>query len=182
MSRFGKFRGISLRLILFIGLVIVSVIPVRSWALAQSSSAPLWVVRSLHTSEYGINDPKGLTFSPAANTFLILDGSANIALVTMAEDKAGSQVISEVQSDPMNVAFDKKSGSLFVFSRGKSELAKIQADGKGLPNASASSTRFAVNAFGIGDPQGIAFDPVLWRWQAVRNPSVNSHQIFARAD
>jgi 2-polyprenyl-6-hydroxyphenyl methylase/3-demethylubiquinone-9 3-methyltransferase len=30
--------------------------------------------------------------------------------------------------------------------------------------------------------QGIAFDPVLWRWQAVRNPSVNYLQIFARAD
>ena len=159
MASFGKFRGTSMRLMLFIGLVIISVLPVRSSVLAQGNSAPLWVVRSLYTSEYGVSAPKGLAFSPAANTFLILDGSANIALVTMAEDNAGSRVISEVQADPMNVAFDKKSGSLFVFSRGRSELAKIQADGKGLPNASALPTRFAVNAFGISDPQGIAFDP-----------------------
>ena len=71
---------------------------------------------------------------------------------------AGTRVISEVQDDPLNVAFDKKSGSLFVFNRGKSELVKIKADGKGLPNASALPTRFAVKAFGIKDPQGIAFD------------------------
>lgn len=159
MSDFGKLGGTVSRLMLLVGLVIVSVIPVRSWAFAQSSSAPLWVVRSLHTSEYGVDQAKGLAFSSAANTFLLLDESGTVALVTMDEESAGSTVISEVQDEPLNAAFDDSTDSLFVFSRGKSELAKIRTDGKGLPDASAPSTRFAAHAFGIKDSQGLAFDP-----------------------
>ena len=158
MSRFDKFRGILLRLMILIGLVIVSVIPVRSWASAQSSAAPLWVVRSLLTREYGVNDPKGLTFSPTASIFLLPDGSANVALVTMEEESAGTRNLPEAQNDPLNVAFDGKSGSLFVFNHSKAELVKIQADGKGLPNASALPTRFASAAYRVKDPQGITFD------------------------
>lgn len=148
---------------LLIGLVIMSVIPVRSQAFAQSDSAPIWIVRSLYTSEYGVNEPKGLAFSSAANSFLLLDEAGNITSVTMGEDLAGSGVISEVQADPLNAAFDDRTGSLFVFNRGKSELAQIKADGKGLPDTSAPATRFAVHAFGIADPQGIAFDSATGR-------------------
>jgi hypothetical protein len=153
MSHFVELRGRSLHLMVLVGLVVVSAIPVRSWASAQNGSGPLWVVRALHTSEYGMDEPKGLAFSSTANTFLLLDGSANVALVTMGEDHAGTRVIPEVQDDPLNVAFDKKSGSLFVFERGRSELVKSKLD------ASAPSTRFAVNALGIKDPQGIALGP-----------------------
>src|SRR5574341_388096 len=163
MTHFGKLRGTSLRLMLLIGLVVVSVIPIRSWAFAQNGPVPLWVVRSLPASEYGVNEPKGLAFSSTANTFLLMDGSATVGLVTMGEDNAGSRLISEVQDDPLNAAFDDRTGSLFVFKRGQSELAQIKADSKGLPDASAASTRFAVNAFGIKDPQGIAFDSATGR-------------------
>src|SRR5215216_402493 len=157
MSHLDKRRERFSHLILVIGLVIVSVIPVRSWVFAQSGSAPLWVVRSLSTSEYGISEPKGLAFSSPANTFLILEESGNAALVTMGEAHAGTRVIPDAQDDALNVAFDDKTSSLFVFKRGTSELAKIQADGSGFPDAAAGSTHFAVNAFGIKDPQGIAF-------------------------
>jgi hypothetical protein len=159
MSYFYKFKGASLRLMMVIGLMIVSVIPVRSWASAQSASAPLRVVRSLYTSDYGVNDPQGLAFSSEANTFFVLDGSTNVTLITMGEDPAGTRAVSEVQSDPLNAAFDARSDSLFVFNRGKSELVKVKADDKGLPDASDSSVRFALNALGMANPQGIAFSP-----------------------
>jgi len=158
MSHLDKLRGKVLHLMLLIGLVIASVIPARSWASAQDGSAPIWVVRSLSTSEYGVTDPKGLAFSSAANTFLLVDGNAHVTLVTMGEDRAGSRVISEVGDDALNAAFDERTGSLFVLKRGRSELVKIKADGKGLPDGSAPSARFVVDALGIGDPQGIAFD------------------------
>jgi uncharacterized protein YjiK len=159
MSHLGKLRGKFLHLTLLIGLVVVSVIPTRSWALAQAGQAPHWVVRSLYTSEYGVDDPKGLAFSSQANTFLILDGSASVTLVAMGGDPAGKRAISEIQDDALNTAFDARTGSLFVFKRGRSELAKLQTDGRGLPAASASPTRFVVNALGITNPQGIAFSP-----------------------
>src|SRR5687768_6629082 len=154
MSHLDKRRTKSLYLMLLIGLVIAFVIPARSWASAQDGSAPIWVVRSLSTSEYGVADPKGLVFSSEANTFLILDGSANVTQITMDEEHAGTRNIPEVQNDPLNAAFNQKTGSLFVFNRGTSELVQIRTDGKGL------STRVGANSFGVTDPQGLAFDPV----------------------
>src|SRR5687767_4241556 len=127
MSRFGKYTKTVLRLMLFSGLV-VSIIPIHSGVSAQNSSVPVWVVRSLNTSEYGVENPTGLVFSSEANTFLILDGSANVTLVTMGEENAGTRNIPEAQNDPLNAAFDAQTGSLFVFNRSKSELAKSKLD------------------------------------------------------
>src|SRR4030067_1144924 len=104
MSHLDKLRGRFLHLMLLIGLVIAPVIPVRSWASAQNGSAPIRVVRALHTSEYGVTDPMGLAFSSAANTFLLVDGNAHVTFVTMGEDHAGSRVISEARDDVLNAA------------------------------------------------------------------------------
>src|SRR5688572_9476730 len=157
---FAKFKGILLRLVILMSIAFTSLIPVQLGANAQGNSAPIQVVRSLYTSEFGVNDPKGLAFSPTANTFFIIDESGNISLVTMGEDNAGTQSLSEIQDDALNVAFDKKSDSLFVFKRGNSELVKIKSNDKGLPDASALPSRFPSNAYGIKDPQGVAFDPI----------------------
>src|SRR5688572_6054378 len=121
-SRFVKIRGISMRLAVLMVIAFTSLIPVQLGADAQGNSAPIQVVRSLYTSEFGVNDPKGLAFSPTANTFFVIDESGSISLVTMGEDNAGTQVLYEFQDDALNVAFDKRSESLFVFKRGNSEL------------------------------------------------------------
>ena len=153
-----KPKGKLLRLLILAGIILIFIVPVHLEASAQQSSPPLWVVRSLYTNEYGIQNPKGLAFSPAANTFFIFNESSNISLVTMAEENAGTITLSDAQSDPLNTAFDKKSESLFILDRGRSELVKIKADNKGLPNASSSLDRFPIQALGIKDPQGITFD------------------------
>ena len=156
---FAKLAGISLRPLILVIIIFTTLIPIQLRASAQGSSAPIRVVRSLSTDEFGANSPKGLAFSVDANTFFVLDETGNLTLITMGEDPAGFQNIPEVQNNALNVAFDKKSAGLFVFNHGKSELVKIKADDKNLPNTSASPDRYAVNAFGIKDPQGIAFDP-----------------------
>ncbi|MEO7839299.1 MAG: hypothetical protein ABIU06_08115, partial [Anaerolineales bacterium] len=158
-SRFIKITGRLVHLAILVGMVFMALIPVQWSVAAQADSTAIQVVRSLYTSEYGVNDPKGLAFSSTANTFFVMDNSGNISLVTMGEDNAGSRALPEVQTDALNVAFDKKSDSLFIFKRGKSELVKIKADGNGLPDASALPSRFASNAYGIKDAQGISFDP-----------------------
>jgi len=154
---FTKVRGILIRLLILTGMILTPRLSVQ--ASSQSGSAPIWVVRSLHTNEFGIQNPKGLAFSSTANTFFILNESTDIGLVTMGEDNAGVIALSEAGSNPLNTAFDRKSESLFVLDHGKSELVKIKADNKGLPNASSSRDRFPIHAFGIKDPQGITFDP-----------------------
>ena len=158
VSRFARLRGILLRLILIIGVVFTQAASVQPSASAQGSAKSPWVVRSLYTSEFGVNAPKGLAFSPVADTFLVLDGSANISLITMDEDHGGIRNVPDAQNDPLNVAFDQKSDSLFVFKRDKSELVKIKAANNGLPNGSVAPTRFSVGAYNVKDPQGIAFD------------------------
>ncbi|HZM25661.1 MAG TPA: hypothetical protein VFC02_28180, partial [Anaerolineales bacterium] len=156
--QFTKLEGILLRLLTLTGILLTAIGPVQLQASAQGASAPIRVVRSLATSEYGAYAPKGLAFSPVANTFFVLDGSGNVTLVTMNEDNAGTIPVSETQTDPLNSAFDNKSESLFVLDHGKSELVKIKADNKGLPSTSSSPDRFPIHAFGIKDPQGITFD------------------------
>ena len=156
--QFAKLEGISLRLLILVVIIFTTLIPIQLRASAQGSLAPLRIVRSLSMKEYGANTPKGLAFSPDANTFFVLEESGNLALVTMYEDNAGALMLSDIQADPLNAAFDKKSGSLFVLDRGKSELVKVKADQKGVPNANSSRERFAIHGFGIKDAQGITFD------------------------
>src|SRR5688572_6457710 len=131
MSRLGKYESTFLRLMLCIGLLFTVLVPVEAAVFAQDGSAPLWVVRSLPTGEYGVSEPRGLAFSFAANTLLLLDGGGNITLITMSEESMGTRAIPEGAADPLNTAFDDRTGSLFVFNRVQSELAKIKADGKG---------------------------------------------------
>src|SRR5687768_2908847 len=161
MSFLANYRGTLGRLMLVIAFVFTFLVPAGLRASAQSD-APIWVVRSLSMREYGVSEPKGLAFSTAANTFLILDGTGNITLVTMGEDPAGSAILSEVQEEALNVAFNDQTGSLFVFDRGKSELVKIQANDKGLPDA-AVQARSNVKALNLGNPQGVAFDSASGR-------------------
>jgi hypothetical protein len=158
-----KQKGILLRFVVFLAIILTPFIPVKLKASAQGGTTPVRVVRSLYASEYGLKNPQGLAFSPVANTFLVLNDSGEMTLVTMGEDNAGTNILPEAQIDPLNAAFDKKSGSLFVLTRGKSELVKIKADGKGLPKISSVLNRFNINAFGIKDAQGIAFDPATGR-------------------
>src|SRR5919106_1533441 len=106
MSRLGTYESTLLRLMLCIGLLFTVLIPVEAGVFAQNGSAPIWVVRSLYTHEYGMNEPKGLTFSAKANTLLLMAGDGNITLVTMDEESMGTRSIAEGQADPLNTAFD----------------------------------------------------------------------------
>src|SRR5574341_456044 len=157
MQDFTKFRELFLSLMIVIGFFAVPLIPVHEWVSGQNNSAPLWIVRSLYPAEYGVNDPKGLTFSATANTVLVLNGTANIALITMGEDNVGNRNLPEVQGDPLNTVFDNQTGSLFVFNRARSELIKSKADGNGLPDAAIQSTKYDLQALGVKDAHGLAF-------------------------
>src|SRR5688572_25106870 len=153
-----KIKEILIRLTLILGVVLVPLTSFGKQVFAQSNMPPVWLVRSIYTEEYGVNAPKGVAYSPIANTFFVMDGSTNIALISLGEDNAGIKVVSGVQEEALNVAFDNKSGSLFSFSRGKSELVKIKSDGTGLPDASAAPGRSSLGALGIKNAQGLAFD------------------------
>ena len=158
MSRFSMFRRVCSRLLILTGIVIVSLVPVQSWVSAQNPSGPAWVVRTIHTSEFGVAEPGGIAFSSPTNTFVVLDTSGNSTLLTMNEDNAGTLVLLEARGNAINAAFNPSKGSLFVLNPGRGEIAEIKSDGQGLPNPSAPLARSAVQAFGLRNPQGITFD------------------------
>ena len=158
MSHFVKAGRIYWRLMILIVLLILSLAPVQSWVSAQNPSARGWVVRTIHTSEFGVAQPGGLAFSAPTNTFVVLDANGNSTLITMDEDNAGTRVLPEARGNAINAAFDPGKGSLFVLNHGRGEIVEIQSDGNGLPNPSAPPARSAIQAFGIKDPQGITFN------------------------
>lgn len=156
LSRFIRFARKSIHPIVFVGLILAALNPVRGWVLAQGTDGPAWVVRSLNTSEYGVNAPKGLAFSPKANSFLVLDGSSQSTLIRMDESPAGSLVLPDAQSDPLNAAFDQNSGGLYIFKQGQKEVVRLGEDATGRPR-SAGAARFNMDALGIANPQGLTF-------------------------
>ncbi len=158
MSHITKFKPEFFRMMLVIGLAVLPLIPVNHWVMAQNSSSTFSMVRTIYTNEYGVDQAKGLAFSSAANTFLVLDGTANIALITTGEGDAGSRNLLEAQADPLNTAYDSKTNSLFVFSRKESALLKTPADSTALPSVAARSTKYDLRALNIKDAQGVTFD------------------------
>lgn len=158
MLRHINITNLFLRLAMIVGFVFTPMISIRTSVSAQGNLAPAWVVRSLNTNEFGVNDPKGLTYSSTANTFFVLDGTTNITLITMFEENAGTRNVSDAQVNPTNTAFDNSSNSLFVFDQGKSELAKGKADSKGLPDPQGESKKFNLKSLNVKDAHGITFD------------------------
>ena len=127
---------------------------------AQDEGAPYWKVRSIDTNEHGVAKPVGLAFSPLSNDFLILEADGAITAITKDEEPTGRFSLSETVEDPLNVAFDSSSDSLFVLNRGRSELAKIHAGPNGLPlPAARAAARFNTQSLGLQDAKGLTFDP-----------------------
>jgi uncharacterized protein YjiK len=163
MSHLGKSGRIFWRLMVLTGLTVLSVIPVQSPASAQDPAGPAWVVRTIHTGEFGAAEAEGLAFAPPTNTFIVLDGSGTSTLITMDEHSAGTRALLEAQGNAVNAAFNPNKGSLFVLNHGKGEIAEVKSDEKGLPNPSVPLVRSDIRAFGIKDPQGMTFDPANGR-------------------
>ncbi|HET6595245.1 MAG TPA: hypothetical protein VFG81_06460 [Anaerolineales bacterium] len=159
MSYFRKFRQMFSRLMILTVIIIGSLLPVQFWVSAQNPVEPAWVVRAIDTSDFDVADPKGLTFSPPTNTFIVLDAVGTSTLLTLDEHKTGTRALPEAQGNAINAAFDRKKGSLFVLNQSRGEITEIKSDGQGLPDPSAPKGRSSTGAFGIKDPQGMTFNP-----------------------
>ena len=136
MLHFSKVRGTLVRLVLALGLVSMPLISVRSRAFAQNGSAPIWIVRSLNTSEYGGGAVQGLAFSSRANAFQVIEvpgASANIDVIKLTPfaDQAGSARIAAAIKDPINVAFDNRAGRLLILDNAADQLVEVREDAEG---------------------------------------------------
>ncbi len=149
-----------LQIQLMIGLILVAILPVSPSVSAQSTLAQFIEVRSISTTEFGVAHPKGFTFSPPANAFLLLGESNTATILPLSRDSGSTVTILETIEDPLNVAVDAQSHGLYMLNLGKNDLPKVALEPNGLLSVSNHKiTHFNVTQFGLQDPRGITFDP-----------------------
>ncbi len=124
-------------------------------------------VRVIEPGELGLENPAGLAFSPRAGMLLVVTRGpgappgpvTDIALTTLAEDRAGAVRIAADVTDPVNMAFDGRANRLLFLQSSNTQLTEILARSDGSLDP-LNLRRVDARAFGLQDPQGLAVDPV----------------------
>lgn len=134
-------------------------------ALAQDDPPYIGEVR-IFDPDFTMPHADGLTFSPAADTFLLLADlsvasvggePANLTMISPFEELIGSANL-PVIANPINLAFDSRANRLLLYNSASQELIAIEAKADGFVDPGAIS-RFEVQQFGVQNPQGMAVDP-----------------------
>ena len=148
----------------FLCCMLVFILGIRESAWAQRMSQLFKEVRSIETEPFNVQNPVGLTFSPEANAFLILeaatdsqDDSEVILMDLLGNDLTGSVTIAAAISDSINFAFDSNANRLLMLQSDGNTLFVINAGNNGDPGTTPSET-IATDQFGLRSPQGIAVD------------------------
>jgi uncharacterized protein YjiK len=167
MRSLSKSTITVVRLLLAIIIPFLSIWNVKPVVLAQAQPHPFKEIRTVYTAEFGAPHPTGVTFLPQASGFMLWGAQSDtreVQLVSNYEDSAGSLALPVNVENPLSVAFDSQSNSLFALNNGGSELVQIGIDEKGLPDAAAQNVnRYNARAYGIQNPVGMTFDPISGR-------------------
>jgi uncharacterized protein YjiK len=163
MSKLAKHLPFILRFTLILGLALPSVFVAEPVALAQAALASFKSIRTISTGELGVPHPTGFAFLPEPRGFLLWGNGSNpqeVQLISNYEDSLGSLLLPVAAENPAATAFDRQSNSLFMLNESSSELIRIDAGEHGLPNTVEENPgRWNARAFGVQEPQGMAFDP-----------------------
>ena len=150
-------------LIVFITLVIGFVAPAPSWVAAQKDHDPVWIVRTLHTGEYGVREPQGLVYSHRNGSFLLWGADGDVTTLSYDGGVTGIFALGAVLGDSLSLAFDDSTGRLVVLDQGAG-LVKIDLDGERIAASdSAAGTRSTIPVPGLQEARGMSFDPVSGR-------------------
>ncbi|MGH7493172.1 MAG: hypothetical protein ACREOO_12360, partial [bacterium] len=124
----------------------------------------------IETKDTDLTSPVGLTFSPTANLFLVLDKApalpqvAKLVMISHIEDLAGSVQVATAIADPINMAFDANARRLLFFDATLRQLVAIKANAEGRPDPSTNAIkRFDGRQYGLGRPRGVTLDPATGR-------------------
>ena len=153
-----------IHILMIMGLVLPALIPVGSRVLAQEQLKHFSSSHSISTSEFGIESPAGMAYSPEADSFIVWAADNAWHIIATQEDMGGRLNLAQPVENPLGVAFEDQSNSLFILSTGNTELAKVGMGQSGLPNTShKAATRFNIRSFDLQDAQGLTFDPATGR-------------------
>jgi len=100
-----------IHLSMIIGLVLPALIPVGSWVLAQEEMKHFSSWHSIHTSEFGIESPAGMAYSPEAASFIVWAADNAFHVITSQEDIGSRIDLAQPVENPLGVAFEDQSNS-----------------------------------------------------------------------
>ncbi|MGE5376496.1 MAG: hypothetical protein ACM3XO_15670, partial [Bacteroidota bacterium] len=156
-----KGRIFLFKFFVLVMIVFSSVFPAAGYtALAQQNNGSWYEVRSIHTQKYGLGDPQGMVFSPAANAFLAWDRDNSVTGITMNEHGLDAGGLNIPVDDAGNLAFNEGMESLFVLDSGDTRIREFSVDENGLPRPSMGADQsFDFQAARLRAARGMAFDP-----------------------
>gem|GEM_PF-1579964 len=150
-------------ILIIVGLILTLIIPVGSRVLAQEDMKHFSFVSSIYTSEFGVENPDGIAYSPDADSFIVWGADGNIHAIASKEEIGGQVTLPQNAENHLAVAFDQYSKSLFVLGAGNAEVSKIAMKPGGLPALSSEATRFNIESVAPESVGGMTFDPATGR-------------------
>src|SRR5688572_24062092 len=151
-------------IVLTVVLVVIAFIPVGSWVMAQEELKQFSSSQSILTSDFGIESPAGMAYSPETDSFMIWASDHAFHVIKSQEEVASKINLIEPVEDPLSIAFNDQSKSLFILSASNTELAKVDIGQSAQSDITKKpATRFDIRSFEIQDAQGITFDSATGR-------------------
>jgi len=171
MEGIVKTKGkLSHLLILFsIGLIAIGAVLVPKTISAQVVDGYIGLEREFELAEVGIQSPTGLAYSPQADVFVFfarMNGQSTQSLVTLNryEQLVAETAPGTVQVNPLGMAFNPVSNSLFALDAQGSSLLNASVDAsKSVSSTGFTSAQGSLLAADTAQISGIAFDPVNGR-------------------
>lgn len=140
---------------------------VHPTAAAAQSPVEFADIQTIYTGKVGLPSPVGFAFLPAANGFLVWDAQLelNRAQLLVNYDEAGSPVdLPGIGTGSVNAAFDSRGNRLYFLNEKGDQLTSLDLTSKGYPVVSQTGVKHTnVQAYGIREPAGLAFDPLSGR-------------------
>ena len=133
---------------------------------AQGQTQFIDLLQQWEFSKTGLSQPAGLVFSPAGNNFFVLEApnpgeafpaQSEIRHLSVLGQGAGSTRIPFSIDNPLNMAFDDRSGRLWIYQADQEQLIAISTDANGRL-APRSFTACPAGTLRLRDPQGMTVD------------------------
>jgi hypothetical protein len=121
-----------------------------------SNAAPAREIRSIHTSEFGVDRPTGVTYAPGRGALLVAGdtkaGGTKLVEVTPGEQGRGTTVLPEL-ADGATAAFDPRQRQLTALDSAR----QLVVPGSKL--AGRPSPADGIDAPAVADPRGSTYSP-----------------------
>lgn len=145
---------------------------------AAAPASYVRLVRRVDTAPLGVARPAGLAYAADTERFALLPmpgaGAPSLAQFTQLADPAGTTDLAGVETDRLNLAFDRGRARLVLLDAAAGDLMTIPRGANG-QFAPGQRKRHAVRALALQHTQGVAVDPASGRVFLLDN---SGHRVF----